>query len=79
MMPGRLDRVVPKTIKCSFCGGWDVASVGVIHHTASCTRNTCTICHLEVLPGEDRAFGPPVRHRDCAVDLEAQLDEDHRA
>lgn len=40
-------------------------------------RKTCVICHLEILPGEDRAFGPPARHLDCAIELEAQLDEDH--
>lgn len=41
-------------------------------------RNTCKICHNVILPGEDRATGLPARHLDCAVELEAQLDEDHR-
>jgi hypothetical protein len=42
-------------------------------------RRICTICHLEILAGEDRATGLPPRHLDCAIELEAHLDEEHRA
>ena len=37
---------------------------------------TCSICGLELLPGEKRA--PSIRaHLDCLIDLEEHLDEEH--
>ena len=40
-------------------------------------RRSCAICGLEILAGEDRAFGPPLRHLDCAIEYEAHLDLEH--
>jgi hypothetical protein len=79
MSPGRLE-YMPRG-RCRECGGWDIGAIGFIHHKATCSRNPfnrfCGICGLELLAGERRAPGPPPRHLDCAIDLEAHLDEEH--
>jgi hypothetical protein len=80
-LPPKRERLKRETPKCPECGGWDVGAVGFVHHRSTCSRNPfnrfCSICGLELLAGERRAAGPPPRHLDCAVDLEAHLDEEH--
>ena len=77
MTPGYLNHITPKVIRCSFCGGRDIGSVGVIHHTKYCVRNPyCAVCGLELLVGEKRFPGMPM-HLDCGNEYLEHLDEEH--
>lgn len=75
--PNRVDRVTRPI--CPQCGGWDMGNVGLVHHKASCPRNPCQFCGLEIQPGEKRSTIGTLKHPvhyDCLAEFELdRIDE----